>query len=253
MPPSGRYRRAPILDTSSPAAYSVVLRGGEERPTLTAPQPASIELPVPACPELPDAVPVWCAAFFTDGNTAVKRIQSDSYPRLVAELFRAPRRRYLAACALVGEETGLAAALLAVDRFERPPLVRAYRKVAAFYRFAFIGEPQLELPLGRDRAGERARWEAFFRAEARRLAELDHIALPLLHAVVDQGRAAGRVAESLAVNLLGVRYGRFCLPRRLELLGRAVDPADVEGWLFTEEPDWERIVLDPRVRPDPPD
>jgi hypothetical protein len=37
-----------------------------------------------------------------------------------------------------------------------------------------------------------------------------------------------------------VRYGRFTLQRRFEILGQ--DHQDLDGWRFTDPPDWLAIL-----------
>ena len=91
-------------------------------------------------------IPLWEPAFFGDSNRLVKEVQNESYPELARALFRAARERYLEACALVSVDTMLARLVRVVEDSDivAPVLTRAYRKVASFYRFALVGERQLE-------------------------------------------------------------------------------------------------------------
>ena len=199
-------------------------------------------------------IPVHQAAFFTDSNRLVKEIQDGTWRELSFALFDACRERYLAACALVGADPEIAGLVRTVTSFERPRIVRAYRKIAAFYRFAFVGDPQVELPFDdRDQVARlRADWEKFFRLEARRLAGIDHLARSVLRAVAFGVTAEARAAEAHVVDVLSERYGPFHLARRLELLKLSIHPDELEGWRFIEGADWGQPELDPRVRPDPP-
>lgn len=199
-------------------------------------------------------VPVHQAAFFTDSNRLAKEVQNESWANLAFALFDACRERYLAACALVGVEPELAGLVRGTGSLPRYRLARVYRKIASFYRFAFIGEPQGELPFDdRDHVGGlRAEWESFFRQEARRLAGIDHLARSVLRAVAFGESAEGRAAEAHAVDALAERYGRFHLVRRLELLRLAVHPDELDGWRVLDGSNWDDYQLDPRVRPDPP-
>ena len=63
----------------------------------------------------------------------------------------AARERYLEACALVSVDTMLARLVRVVEDSDivAPVLARAYRKVASFYRFALVGERQLECAAAR--------------------------------------------------------------------------------------------------------
>lgn len=201
-----------------------------------------------------EIVPVHEAAFFTDSNRLMKEIQDRTWADLSFELFAACRERYLAACALVGVEPELARLVRRTESLEPPRLGRVYRKLAAFYRFAFVGEQQAELPFDdRDHlALMEADWRKFFRLETQRLARIDHLARSILRAVAYGVSAEGRVAEAHAVDVLGDRYGRFHLARRLELLKLSIHSDELEGWRFLDGPDWEQYEPDPRVRPDPP-
>jgi hypothetical protein len=39
----------------------------------------------------------------------------------------------------------------------------------------------------------------------------------------------------------------------VKLLKLSLDPEELDNWRFVEDIDWDQIVLDPRVRPNPPD
>lgn len=202
-------------------------------------------------------IPLWEPAFFGDSSRLVKEVQSETYPELARALFRAARDRYLDACALVSVDTMLARLVRVVrdEDIAAPVLARAYRKVAAFYRFALVGEPQLELGAsnGHERPIARRAWEEFVTAEARRLAAVNEMTTALLRAVAYRNTATGRAAEAHLVDLLAERYGRFTLRRRMELLRLSLDAAELDNWRFVEDVDWDQEVLDPRVRPNPPD
>ena len=214
-------------------------------------------------PAWQDAVPIWQAAFFTDSSRLAKEIQRATYPGLAFELFDAARQRYLDACAFVGVETELTGLLRKIQPLEQPFLKRAYRKIAAFYRFAFVGDRQTELqfplpasgtasPTGTETENLKQSWRNFLRNEARRLARIDHIATSLLRAVAFGDSAEARAAEAHVVDMLDERYGRFYLQRRLQLLELSIHPEELDSWRFIEGPDWDQVELDPRVRPDPP-
>jgi hypothetical protein len=202
-----------------------------------------------------DVIQDWEPAFFGDSNRTVKEIQRQTYPELARELFDAARQRYLAACSLVGVDTRLAELARNVERYRLPLLARAYRMMAKFYRFAFVGDQQMLLPFEDQPAPDplREAWERYFHDEAERLVKTDSIATGILRAVVYQPTPIGDAAEAHVVDLLSHRYGTFYLQRRLELLRLTVPLDELDGWRFAEDVDWDQIALDPRVRPDPPD
>lgn len=202
----------------------------------------------------PEVIPVHQAAFFTDSNRLMKEIQNRDWTGLTFLLFDACRERYLAACALVGVEPELAELVRNVKSFEGPRLARTYRKIAAFHRFAFVGEPQEELSFDdRDRLARlQDDWVKFFRLETGRLSRIDHLVRSVLRAVAFGASAEGRAAEAHIIDTLDERYGRFHLARRLELLKLSIHPEELESWRFLDGPDRDECPLDPRVRPDPP-
>jgi hypothetical protein len=208
----------------------------------------------PEGPEWLEVIPVWQAAFFTDSNRTVKELQRDTFPQLVYELFDRCRNRYLAACELVGAEGDLAEHVRDVVQYDRPFLQRVYRKVAAFYRFAFVGDEQLHLPLlARSHRQEQAdAWVKFFQLETKRLAADDRFCRAALRAVAYPGDPQAAAAEAYTVDLLDTRYGSFCLQRRLQLLKLSINVEALEGWRFLEDIDWGTVIADPRCRPNPP-
>jgi len=210
---------------------------------------------VPDNPDVRQAIPLWQPAFFGDSNRMVKEVQNESYPDLATALYKAVRHRYLEALALVETDTMIARLIRAIDHIEEPTLVRAYRKIAAFYRFALVGEQQLPLPLDDTPERERQRdaWRAFWSKEAERLVQVNGICTALLRAVAYRNTSSGDAAEARLVDALADRYGRFSLPRRVKLLKLSLDPEELDNWRFVEDIDWDQIVLDPRVRPNPPD
>lgn len=217
-------------------------------------QQQSTAVRTPEGQEWSSVISLWQAAFFTDSNRTVKELQRQSYPQLVFELFDACRKRYLAACSLVGAQGEVADLVRQVEPMERPFLQRVYRKIAAFYRFAFVGDEQLSLPLSHRPRGDELSdaWVKFYRIEAQRLATDDRFCLAALRAVAYQAGPQGAAAEAYAVDLLDTRYGSFCLQRRLQLLKLAINVDALESWKFLEEVDWGSVIADPRCRPDPP-
>ncbi len=217
-------------------------------------QQQSTATQLPEGPGWADVISIWQAAFFTDSNRTVKEVQRQTYPQLAFDLFDACRQRYLAACALVGAANDLGALVRSVQPLERPFLQRVYRKIAAFYRFAFVGDEQLSLPLAHRPHAEELReaWLKFFGTEAQRLAGNDRFCLAALRAVAYQPEPPAAAAEASAVDLLDTRYGSFCLQRRLQLLKLAINAEALESWRFLEEVDWGTVIADPRCRPDPP-
>lgn len=210
--------------------------------------------PAVSGPRIREIIPLQQAAFFTDSNRLMKELQNRTWAELAFLLFDTCRERYLAACALVGVEPELAELVRGIKSFEQPRLARTYRKIAAFYRFAFIGEQQEELPFDsrNRRVRPQAEWEKFFRLESNRLARIDHLVRSILRAVAYGSSAEGRAAEARVIDVLDERYGRFHLARRLELLKLSIHPEELESWRFLDGPDREEYPLDPRVRPDPP-
>lgn len=197
----------------------------------------------------------WEPAFFGDNNRAVKNIQRETCAELSYELFVAARQRYLLACTLVGVDTRLAELARQVERHRRPFLGRVYRMIAKFYRFALVGEQQVDLPFGEGTSfdSQREAWQRYFRHEVKRLVETDEFTTGVIRSVVHQLTPIGDAAEAHVVDLLSHRYGRFHLQRRLELLRLNVSLDELDGWRFVEDVDWDQIALDPRVRPNLPD
>jgi hypothetical protein len=212
---------------------------------------------VPDGPMWRSAVPSGRTEFFGDDNRFLKDIQNDSYPFLVHELFDAARKRYFDACALVGVETELAKVVLPIARFSRPFLRRAYSRIAAFYRFAFVAGPQLPLPFDKLSYDIRQRmaWEEFYRREIKRLATDNHFTVAILLGAGYWNSSQGKAGEANLVDMLDHRYGRFTLERRSELLRLDIDPEEILDWQFVGSEDWDHILGDIRGRglasPDP--
>lgn len=200
------------------------------------------------------AVPEDQSLFSGDSDRRVKAIQNATFPGLAAELYAAARDRMLAASRLTGAVTEAVRRLSADPRSPVARLVPAYRKIAAFYRFAHHSGPQLPLPLEGENVDARLRtaWEEFFRREAGELVRDNPTARSLICAAVFAGSGAGRAHETRLLDLLDLRYGRLTLGRRIRLLGD--DPGDeAEAWRFAEDPDWPRLLRIPGARTqDPP-
>lgn len=122
---------------------------------------------------------------------------------------------------------------------DRPALLRAYRKIAAYFRFAYHAGPQLPLPFEDEHydIALRERWEDFFLQEARELAEDDALARTVLQAVAFGETAQARASEVRIMDRLDERYGRFSLERRMELLGMEPGADEIDGWRVTDEPE----------------
>ena len=199
-------------------------------------QPLPPRQPLPRGAEWLDAVDLERPQFFGDGDRYLKRVQQETYPYLIFELFSSARDRYLAACRLLGRMTELGRRSAAIQRFQIPFLKSAYRRMAAYYRFAFVTGPQLPLPFDRLSFDTRMRvaWESFFRRETKALVRLDPCLLAILKAAVHFGRPAGRAAEARLVDMLEERYGDLTLERRVALLRLKVSAEELIGWRHVE-------------------
>lgn len=200
------------------------------------------------------AVPEDQRLFSGDSDRRVKSIQNATFPELAAELYESARDRMLAASRFTGAVTEAVRRLSADPAAPVARLVPAYRRVAAFFRFAHHAGPQLPLPLDGEPGDTRLRtaWEEFFRREAGELVRDNPTARSLLYAVVFAGTGAGRVHETRLLDLLDLRYGRLTLSRRIGLLGDDTG-AEAEAWRFAEDPDWPRLLRVPGARTqDPP-
>ena len=179
-----------------------------------------------------------------DSDRGLKQIQSEHYSQLMAELYELARRRMLAAAALVGHDTELVRQVRAARTLDRPLLRKAYRRVAAWFRYSRHAGPQLPLPFDDVPHEERllAAWVEFFRREAVELTARNETARAILAAAGCPDLVRSKAAESHLVDLLDTRYGRFTLERRLALLGHATPEEEVSSWRFVEEPDWVALL-----------
>lgn len=193
-----------------------------------------------------NVVPELECVFSGDSDRRLKAIQSATFPELAAELYSAARNRVLAAARFVGVETEMVCAVKARSVAPGGPLLRPYRKVAAFFRYACHAGPQLPLPLEGEsyEAKLQAEWEAFFRRETAELLRTNPVMRSLLGAAVFDGLDRGRVSEDRLLDLLDARYGRLTLDRRLLLLGGQHDEESL-AWRFAEEADWLRLLRVP--------
>lgn len=182
--------------------------------------------------------------FAGDSDRGLKQIQSDQYSQLMAELYELARRRMLAAAALVGHDTELVRQVRVARTLDRPLLRKAYRRVAAWFRYSCHVGPQLPLPFDDVPHEERLRsaWVGFFRREAGELTARNDTARAILAAAGCPDLVRSKAAESHFVDLLDTRYGRFTLERRLALLGHPSPEEEVSSWRFVEEPDWVALL-----------
>jgi hypothetical protein len=196
----------------------------------------------------PGVIPIWVPAFFGDSNRWLKAIQRDTYSALTYEFFDAARKRYLGDAELLSADAELADRLREVAIPDVPFLPRVYRRIAAFYRYAF------------DRAGgdepgmldrQQAAWEEFFRSEAGVLAGNATSARFIVYAAVCPGVRAAAAEEGLVL-MLRQRYGVLTLRRRVELLKRLPRARAWDVRLRAAQPAGEH-PQDPQVRPNPPD
>ena len=196
----------------------------------------------------PGVIPIWVPAFFGDSNRWLKAIQRDTYSALTYDMFDSARKRYLDDAELLSADVGLAERLRETVIPDAPFLPRVYRRIAAFYRYAFDrgggDEPGMH-----DR--QQAAWEGFFRSEARVLAENATSARFIVYAAVCPGGRAAAAEEGLVL-MLRQRYGVLTLRRRVELLKRLPRQGDWDARLRAAQPAGE-FPQDPQVRPNPPD
>jgi hypothetical protein len=196
----------------------------------------------------PGVIPIWVPAFFGDSNRWLKAIQRDTHSALTYEFFDAARKRYLAAPELMSADPELSDRLRETVIPDVPFLPRVYRRIAAFYRYAFDraggDEPALH-----DR--EQMAWERFFRSEAGVLAENATSARFIVYAAVSPGVRAAAAEEGLVL-MLRQRYGVLTLRRRVELLRRLPRHGEWDARRH-EAPPAAELQPDPQVRPNPPD
>jgi hypothetical protein len=199
-------------------------------------------------------IPLWVPAFFGDSNRWLKAVQCDAYPALTYEFFDAARRRYLSVPELVAADTELADGLREIAVPDAPFLPRVYRRIAAFYRYAFDRSASAERD-GRDEPvmldRQQTDWKEFFRSEAGVLAANATSDRFIVYAAVCPGERAGAAEEGLVL-MLRQRYGVLTLRRRVELLRRLPRHGDWNARLRAAQPAGE-LPQDPQVRPNPPD
>ncbi len=196
----------------------------------------------------PGVIPLWVPAFFGDSNRWLKAIQRDTCSALTYDIFDAARKRYLSVPELTAADTDLADRLRETVIPDAPFLPRVYRRIAAFYRYAFDRAGGDE-PGMRDR--QQMAWEEFFRSEAGVLAENATSARFIVYAAVCPGVRAAAAEEGLVL-MLRQRYGVLTLRRRVELLKRLPRQGDWDVRLRAAQPAGE-LPQDPQVRPNPPD
>jgi hypothetical protein len=196
----------------------------------------------------PGVIPLWVPAFFGDSNRWLKEVQRDTCSALVYELFDAARKQFLSVPDLSTGEPDLADRLRETAMPDVPFLPRLYRRIAAFYRYAF-DRASGEEPDMLDR--QQMAWEDFFRSEASILAENATSARFIAYAAVCPGVRAAAAEEGLVL-MLRQRYGILTLRRRVELLKRLPRRGDWDARLRAARPA-EEVLQDPQVRPNPPD
>jgi len=196
----------------------------------------------------PGVIPLWVPAFFGDSNRWLKAVQRDTCSALTYELFDAARKRYLSVPELAAADPELTDRLRETVIPDVPFLPRVYRRIAAFYRYAFDRDSGEE-PATRDRL--QTAWEEFFRGEAGVLADNATSARFIVYAAVCPGVRAGAAEEGLVL-MLRQRYGVLTLRRRVELLKRLPRHGDWDARLHEAQPTGE-FAQDPQVRPNPPD
>jgi hypothetical protein len=175
-------------------------------------------------------------------------MQSESYPFLISALYDAIREHVLAASAPARDGADIVRKARTTAELDQPLPRRAYRRIAAQFRFACHRGPQLQLPFEDISHDDRPRsaWEDYFLREAQALTRDPDIARAIVSVVSPEEPASARAAEVHLVDLLDLRYGRFTLDRRLKLLGEASNPADLEAWPRAEGPEWDDILKPPR-------
>jgi hypothetical protein len=188
--------------------------------------------------------------FWGDDDPRIKGMQSESYPFLISALYEAAREQVIAALTPIQVETAIVTKARTTAELDQPLLRRAYRRIAAQFRFACHRGPQLHLSFEDISHDDRLRsaWEEYFLREAQALTRDPDIAGAIVSAVSPEEPASALAAEAHLVDLLDQRYGRFSLERRLELLGDASDPAELEAWPRAEGPEWDDI-LKPQPKP----
>jgi hypothetical protein len=207
-------------------------------------QESTIELAgvtVPVGAQLTDVIPIWVPAFFGDSNRTLKEVQRDCYSSLMFEFFDSTKRRYIDACDTLGVEPELVTGLAGVVMPDQPYLPRVYRKIAAWYRYAYDRESAAGLESEELRIG----WEEFFRSEIHAVTSDEEIARAALSAAAFPGTKAA-ADEERVVAQLRYRYGEMTLPRRFAVQQRNPAQGDLAAVTVTS-------AQDPRVRPNPPD
>jgi hypothetical protein len=183
-----------------------------------------------------------------DSDRHLKWLQSDTYSELIAGLYARARSRLLAAATLADVETPLSLTIRSLPTLERPIAVKAYRRIAAWFRFACTAGPQLTLRIEPESGDSgRAAWTGFFGREAAELSACNPAARAILNAAGAMDPLTAQAAESRLVDLLDARYGRLTLERRFGLLGRPADEAELAAWSFAEQPDWVALLTPPQV------
>ncbi|MFW6045045.1 MAG: hypothetical protein ACOCR1_04795 [Planctomycetota bacterium] len=162
--------------------------------------------------------------FAGDVDSTLKRIQENSLPRLIEQLYTRPREQYLEEIRRSEAQNGelfedvddkLFYAIKDRADFDHDVLMPAYDRIAALYRFrrSDVWQTDLFPPDSASRRDPAARlervrgdWEEFFDRECEAIAERDELARAVLNAVGFAGEDRGEDAVRALTWLLDKKY-----------------------------------------------
>ena len=188
----------------------------QPEPALQFPMPAS--LPVPLSSHRPRNIGEWIRekSFPGDDSETMRRIQIMGHFDLMRHLESSARERFLEAADFVGLQNELVAATQGKCYMDPMPLMEAYARIAAYYRFTNSQAKQMEL--GQDRAAHwnatYIAWVRFYESEVQRFTAIGEITRTIVKVVVHADTEAGRLAQDDLDNLLEDRYGNLEMKAR---------------------------------------
>lgn len=141
-----------------------------------------------------------------DDDSVLKRIQHDSYGPHVNELFRAARRRYLAAAELLEVEDELTQLFRVNLTFDHRALQYAHDLLAARFRYRTTdsAQPRLGEDPGTHQERLASEWDSWFSREVTERLEDPAFTRAVLTAAAFANQGAGTQAKALLARLLSL-------------------------------------------------
>lgn len=184
--------------------------------------------------------------FRGDVDSILKRIQEQSYPHIIENLYLHPRQKYLADVKGARSQDGqlfdvvkdkLFHAIKGKTTFDHEILLPAYDRIAAWFRFNNTDVWQTSLFSSANAShadsasrveGLKSKWAEFYDRECDALAERDETARAVLNAVGFAGEDRGEDALQALLWLLDKKYAS--LTRARELWGQFEEIREFCDW-----------------------